>query len=136
MGQRIKRFDFVSRDTPHVGFESRGIGDYPARFGEHFQSLLVNGSPLSSKKRNGSFYGGVTIDSIYYYRKVVYQDVNMRSYFGSIRPPTRLTIGFRIDRCILLHFPKRIIWDRPIFDIKIGRSCHTNSRHNDDKFPP
>ncbi|KAF3577874.1 hypothetical protein DY000_02031546 [Brassica cretica] len=31
MGQRIKRFDFVSRDTPHVGFESRGIGDYPAR---------------------------------------------------------------------------------------------------------
>jgi len=36
MGQRIKRFDFVSRDSPQVGFESRVMGDYPARFGEHF----------------------------------------------------------------------------------------------------
>lgn len=36
MGQRIKRFDFVSRDPPLVGFESRVMGDYPARFGEHF----------------------------------------------------------------------------------------------------
>ncbi|CAN8221929.1 unnamed protein product [Cochlearia groenlandica] len=36
MGQRIKRFDFVSRDPPQVGFESRVMGDYPARFGEHF----------------------------------------------------------------------------------------------------
>ena len=35
MGQRIKRFDFVSRDPPRVGFESRVMGDYPARFGEH-----------------------------------------------------------------------------------------------------
>lgn len=40
MGQRIKRFDFVSRgDPPQVGFESRVMGDYPARFGE--QALLV-----------------------------------------------------------------------------------------------
>ncbi|KAK7365967.1 hypothetical protein VNO78_38727 [Psophocarpus tetragonolobus] len=31
MGQRIKRFDFVSRDSPQVGFESRVMGDYPAR---------------------------------------------------------------------------------------------------------
>ncbi|GJS41762.1 ribosomal protein S3 [Tanacetum coccineum] len=37
----------------------------------------------------------------------LYQDVNLRSYFGSIRPPTRLTFGFRLGRCIILHFPKR-----------------------------
>jgi len=67
----------------------------------------VNGSPPIKQKRSGSFYGGVTIDSIYYYGKFVYQDVNLRSYFGSIRPPTRLTFGFRLGRCILLHFPKR-----------------------------
>ena len=36
MGQKIKRFYFVSRDPPQVGFESRVMGDYPARFGEHF----------------------------------------------------------------------------------------------------
>uniref|UniRef100_A0A3Q7IWY8 Ribosomal protein S3 n=1 Tax=Solanum lycopersicum TaxID=4081 RepID=A0A3Q7IWY8_SOLLC len=36
-----------------------------------------------------------------------YQDVNLRSYFGSIRPPTRLTFGFRLGRCIIIHFPKR-----------------------------
>ncbi|KAL7174752.1 hypothetical protein ACSBR1_043930 (mitochondrion) [Camellia fascicularis] len=34
-------------------------------------------------------------------------NVNLRSYFGSIRPPTRLTFGFRLGRCIILHFPKR-----------------------------
>lgn len=44
--------------------------------------------------------------SDYYYGKLVYQDVNLRSYFGSIRPPTRLTFGFRLGRCIILHFPK------------------------------
>lgn len=38
----------------------------------------------------------------------MYQDVNLRSYFGSIqRPPTILTFGFRLGRCIILHFPKR-----------------------------
>ncbi|KAL3503933.1 hypothetical protein ACH5RR_033774 [Cinchona calisaya] len=31
IGQRIKRFDFVSRDPLQVGFESRVMGDYPAR---------------------------------------------------------------------------------------------------------
>nr|UIF91883.1 ribosomal protein S3 [Crocus sativus] len=45
--------------------------------------------------------------SEYYYGKSVYQDVNLRSYFSSIRPPTRLTFGFRLGRCIILHFPKR-----------------------------
>nr|YP_010437976.1 ribosomal protein S3 [Geum urbanum]UTB64309.1 ribosomal protein S3 [Geum urbanum] len=45
--------------------------------------------------------------SDYYYGKSVYQDVNLRSYFGSIRPPTRLTFGFRLGTCIILNFPKR-----------------------------
>ncbi|PHT42192.1 hypothetical protein CQW23_16217 [Capsicum baccatum] len=31
MGQRILRFDFVSRDPPQVGFESRVMGDYPLK---------------------------------------------------------------------------------------------------------
>nr|YP_010833569.1 ribosomal protein S3 [Jatropha curcas]WFG81195.1 ribosomal protein S3 [Jatropha curcas] len=64
-------------------------------------------APPIKQERSGSFHGGVTIDSIYYYGKSVYQDVNLRSYFGSIRPPTRLTFGFRLGRCIILHFPKR-----------------------------
>ncbi|KAI3668574.1 hypothetical protein L1987_88409 [Smallanthus sonchifolius] len=87
MGQRIKGFYFVTRDPP--------------------QSALVNGSPPIKQERSGSSHGGVRIDSIYYYGKSVYQDVNLRSYFGSIRPPTRLTFGFRLGRCIILHFPKR-----------------------------
>ena len=66
----------------------------------------MNG-PLIKQEGGGSSHGGVTIDSIYYYGKSVYQDVNLRSYFGSIRPPTRLTFGFRLGRCIILHFPKR-----------------------------
>lgn len=45
--------------------------------------------------------------SDYYYDKLVYQDVNMRSYFASIRPPTANTNGFRLARCVILHFPKR-----------------------------
>jgi small subunit ribosomal protein S3 len=53
------------------------------------------------------FLGSVTIDSIYYFGKSLYQDVNLRSYFSSIRPPTKLAFGFRLGRCIILHFPKR-----------------------------
>ena len=64
-------------------------------------------APPIKQEGSGSSHGGVTIDSIYYYGKSVYQDVNLRSYFGSIRPPTRLTFGFRLGRCIILHFPKR-----------------------------
>ncbi|XP_052112575.1 ribosomal protein S3, mitochondrial-like [Arachis duranensis] len=68
-------------------------------------------APLSSKKEaaipQSLRLEGVTIDSIYYYGKLVYKDVNLRSYFGSIRPPARLTFGFRLGRCILIHFPKR-----------------------------
>lgn len=66
----------------------------------------MNGSPPYQERR-GSSHGGVTIDSIFYYGKLVYQDVNLRSYFGSIRPPTRRTFGFRLGRCIIIHFPKR-----------------------------
>lgn len=68
---------------------------------------MANGSPSIKQERSGYSHGGVTIDSIYYYGKLVYQDVNLRSYFGSIRPPARLTFGFRLGRCILIHFPKR-----------------------------
>ena len=41
--------------------------------------------------------------SYYYYGKLVYQGLNLRSYFGSICavPPTRLTFGFRLGRCII-----------------------------------
>nr|KJB09739.1 hypothetical protein B456_001G161500 [Gossypium raimondii] len=53
-------------------------------------------APPIKQERNGSSHSGVTIDSIYYYGKSVYQDLNLRSYFGSIRPPTRLTFGFRL----------------------------------------
>nr|YP_001661416.1 ribosomal protein S3 [Cycas taitungensis]QXE43879.1 ribosomal protein S3 [Cycas revoluta]BAF98418.1 ribosomal protein S3 [Cycas taitungensis] len=45
--------------------------------------------------------------SDYYHGKLVYQDVNLRDYFGSIRPPTRKTFGFRLGRCIIHHFTKR-----------------------------
>ncbi|XBH64951.1 hypothetical protein VPH35_118622 [Triticum aestivum] len=61
----------------------------------------------SSDPSRGSSHGSVTIDSIYYYGKSLYQDVNLRSYFSSIRPPTKLALGFRLGRCIILHFPKR-----------------------------
>lgn len=37
----------------------------------------------------------------------MYQDVNLRSYFGSIRPPTRRKPKVSLGRCIILHFPKR-----------------------------
>nr|ACZ95541.1 ribosomal protein S3 [Pseudotaxus chienii] len=45
--------------------------------------------------------------SDYYHGKPMYQDVNPREYFGSIRPPTRETFGFRLGRCIPHHSPKR-----------------------------
>lgn len=63
------------------------------------------GAPLSSKKE--TVLPTAEIDSIFYYGKLVYQDINLRSYFGSIRPPTRLTFGFRLGRCIIIHFQKR-----------------------------
>lgn len=107
MGQRIKRFDFVSRDPPRVGFESRVMGDYPARFGEHLYVVCAGEWKPPLQERSGSSHGSVTIDSIFHYSKLVYQDVNLRSYFSSIRPPTILTFGFRLGRCIILHFPKR-----------------------------
>ena len=109
MGQRINRLNIVPRDPLQVWFSSRVMGNYPARFREQF-SLVCAGEqkPLGLISRiSFSSHGSVTIDSIYYYGKSVYQDVNLRSYFGSIRPPTILTFGFRLGRCIILHFPKR-----------------------------
>ncbi|KAL5070576.1 hypothetical protein RYX36_021463 [Vicia faba] len=73
------------------------MGDYPARFREHFLSALVNGSPSIKQERSEYSHGRVTIESIYYYGKLVYQDVNLRSYFGLICPPARLTSGFRLE---------------------------------------
>ncbi|XP_074301177.1 small ribosomal subunit protein uS3m-like [Silene latifolia] len=60
-----------------------------------------------TRKKLFFFLSRAEIDSIYYYGKLVYQDINLRSYFGSIRPPTRLTFGFRLGRCIIIHFQKR-----------------------------
>ncbi|PPD66599.1 hypothetical protein GOBAR_DD36526 [Gossypium barbadense] len=56
--------------------------------------------PPIKQERSGSSHSGVTIDSIYYYGKSVYQDPNLRSYFGSIRPPTRLTFGFLLGKSV------------------------------------
>lgn len=58
MGQRIKRFDFVPRDPPQVGFESRVIGDYPARFGEHLY-VVCAGEWKPPQERSGSSHGKV-----------------------------------------------------------------------------
>jgi small subunit ribosomal protein S3 len=83
------------------------MGDYLAWFREHVYVVYTSEWKLPPQKRSGSSQGSVTIDSIYYYGKSLYQDANFRSYFSSIRPPTRLTFGFRLGRCIILHFPKR-----------------------------
>nr|YP_009414438.1 ribosomal protein S3 [Lagerstroemia indica]AQS99572.1 ribosomal protein S3 [Lagerstroemia indica] len=70
--------------------------------------MARKGNPISVRlDLNRSSDSSWFSESIYYYGKSVYQDVNLRSYFGSIRPPTRLTFGFRLGRCIILHFPKR-----------------------------
>lgn len=83
------------------------MGDYLARFREHVYVVCAGEWKPPPQKRSGSSHGSVTIDSIYYYGKSLYQDVNLRSYFSSIRPPTKLAFGFRLGRCIILHFPKR-----------------------------
>nr|WHE10391.1 ribosomal protein S3 [Clowesia dodsoniana] len=68
--------------------------------------MARKGNPISVRlDLNRSSYSSWF--SEYYYSKSVYQDVNLRSYFSSIRPPTILTFGFRLGRCIILHFPKR-----------------------------
>ncbi|KAJ6868737.1 hypothetical protein NC651_033731 [Populus alba x Populus x berolinensis] len=51
---------------------------------------------------NDSFHDGVTIDSIYYYGKLVYPNVNMRSYFRL--PPTSKV---SLNRCVILYFFKK-----------------------------
>nr|WHE10407.1 ribosomal protein S3 [Maxillaria longipetiolata] len=68
--------------------------------------MARKGNPISVRlDLNRSSYSSWF--SEYYYGKSVYQDVNLRSYFSSIRPPTILTFGFRLGRCIILHCPKR-----------------------------
>ncbi|KAL9426534.1 hypothetical protein AB3S75_033340 [Citrus x aurantiifolia] len=68
--------------------------------------MARKGNPISLRMYlNHSSYSSWFSD--YYYSQLVYQDVNLRSYFGSICPPTRLTFGFHLGRCIILHFPKR-----------------------------
>nr|WHE10389.1 ribosomal protein S3 [Calopogon pallidus] len=68
--------------------------------------MARKGNPISVRlDLNRSSYSSRF--SEYYYGKSVYQDVNLRSYFSSIRPPTILTFGFRLGRCLILHFPKR-----------------------------
>lgn len=60
MGQGIKRFDFVPRDPPQVGFESRVIGDYPARFGEHLY-VVCAGEWKPPQERSGSSHVPLTL---------------------------------------------------------------------------
>nr|WHE10399.1 ribosomal protein S3 [Elleanthus ampliflorus] len=68
--------------------------------------MARKGNPISVRlDLNRSSYSSRF--SEYYYGKSVYQDVNLRSYLSSIRPPTILTFGFRLGRCIIIHFPKR-----------------------------
>jgi hypothetical protein len=102
------------------------MGDYLARFGEHAYLVCAcewkpppqkKAALLPARKRlrhkqaqrlsRIRFLGSVTIDSIYYFSKSLYQDVNLRSYFGLIRPPMKIAFGFHLGRCIILHFPER-----------------------------
>nr|YP_010576526.1 ribosomal protein S3 [Andreaea regularis]UZN44067.1 ribosomal protein S3 [Andreaea regularis] len=62
--------------------------------------------------------------SDYYYGKLLYQDVNSRDYFGSIRPPTGNTFGFRLGRFIIHHFPKRTFIHVFFLD-RLSQSKHT-----------
>nr|ARX11103.1 ribosomal protein S3 [Nechamandra alternifolia] len=67
--------------------------------------MARKGNPISVRlSQNRSSDSSRFSDS--YYGQSVYQDVNLRSYFGSIRPPTISTFGFRLGRCLLLHCPK------------------------------
>ncbi|KAL0286069.1 UNVERIFIED_CONTAM: Ribosomal protein S3, mitochondrial [Sesamum calycinum] len=49
MGQRIKRFDFVSRDPPQVGFESRVMGVLFYIFPKNIHSFLSSPSTTTTK---------------------------------------------------------------------------------------
>nr|QIA60062.1 ribosomal protein S3 [Radula japonica] len=61
--------------------------------------------------------------SDYYYGKLLYQDLNFRDYFGSIRPPTGNTFGFRLGRFIIHHFPKRTFIHVSFLD-RLSQSRH------------
>jgi ribosomal protein S3 len=45
--------------------------------------------------------------SDYYYATLLYQDLNLKDYLNSIRPPTGNQLGFRTGRCTIHHYPKR-----------------------------
>nr|BDZ75729.1 ribosomal protein S3 [Fissidens protonematicola] len=62
--------------------------------------------------------------SDYYYKKLLYQDVNFRDYFDLIRPPTGKTFGFRLGKFIIHHFPKRAFIHVFFLD-RLSRSKHT-----------
>ncbi|CAN6924110.1 unnamed protein product [Brassica oleracea] len=53
------------------------------------------GKNRSSDSSRGSFYGGVTIDSIYYYGKFVYQDVMILFRFDTSTYETHLWLSSR-----------------------------------------
>nr|QIA60557.1 ribosomal protein S3 [Odontoschisma grosseverrucosum] len=61
--------------------------------------------------------------SDYYYGKLLYQDLNFRDYFGSIRPPAGNTFGFRLGRCIIHHFPKKTFIHLSFLD-RLSQSRH------------
>ncbi|KAF7061246.1 hypothetical protein CFC21_067957 [Triticum aestivum] len=82
------------------------MGDYLARFREHVYVVCAGAWKPPPQKRSGSSHGSVTIDSIYYYGKSLYQDVNLRSYFSSIRPPTKLALPFVSVGVLFYIFPK------------------------------
>jgi small subunit ribosomal protein S3 len=62
--------------------------------------------------------------SDYYYKKLLYQDVNFRDYFDLIRPPTGKTFGLRLGKFIIHHFPKRTFIHLFFLD-RLSRSRHT-----------
>jgi ribosomal protein S3 len=47
--------------------------------------------------------------SDYYYSRLIYQDFNFRQYLNSIKQPNANKLGFRAARCIIHHYPKRIL---------------------------
>ena len=64
--------------------------------------------------------GHLSLSSSYFYLKfkhwlyllfgkLVYEDINLISYFASIRQSTRLTFGFRLGRSIIIPFQKRTV---------------------------
>ena len=45
--------------------------------------------------------------SDYYYSTLLYQDINTRQYFNSMKEPKANKLGFRIGKCVVHHYPKK-----------------------------